>query len=62
MQTIIKCPVRARGLKLLLTPDTCGMGESVVPSAGTWIEIYRLLKNVRRKYAVVPRAGTWIEI
>ena len=34
---------------------------SVVPHAGTWIEM-TLLRTLATRVAVVPLAGTWIEI
>ena len=36
-------------------------GISVVPHAGTWIEIFTI-PYIMNKYLVVPHAGTWIEI
>ena len=37
------------------------MASTVVPHAGTWIEIYHGYNTVYRN-DVVPHAGTWIEI
>ena len=53
-------PTRERGLKLSKTPKWVGK-VTVVPHAGTWIEIY--LINIHAAFEkVVPHAGTWIEI
>ena len=53
-------PTRERGLKCTLSnPNT--ILYSVVPHAGTWIEILREL-TIHEAILVVPHAGTWIEI
>ena len=53
-------PTRERGLKCTLSnPNT--ILYSVVPHAGTWIEI-SLTQGLLHPALVVPHAGTWIEI
>ena len=53
-------PTRERGLKLV-APLTLIAPFSVVPHAGTWIEIFDNFVKVAC-FKVVPHAGTWIEI
>ena len=53
-------PTRERGLKSPITAMITGI-HSVVPHAGTWIEIV-YCQLCWRTCKVVPHAGTWIEI
>ena len=52
-------PTRERGLKFASLASAFVM--SVVPHAGTWIEIAKV-NGVEVLSDVVPHAGTWIEI
>ena len=53
-------PTRERGLKYALFP-TNQIYITVVPHAGTWIEIALIFAQTASS-SVVPHAGTWIEI
>ena len=54
-------PTRERGLKCLVI-CSLNASESVVPHAGTWIEIMYGGRRRCNVADVVPHAGTWIEI